>query len=336
MDSNGFETVLVTGGGGYVGSLLVPKLLEDGYSAKVIDLFWYGDDVFGSARNHPSLRVIPMDIRDVAGVRRELAGVDVVIHLACISNDPSFELDPDLGTSINREAFAPLLQSSIDQRVRRFIYASSSSVYGVKADPDVREDATPEPLTDYSRFKLECERTLLEHPHVGEMERVVLRPATVCGWAPRLRLDLTVNILTAHALVNKKIRIFGGSQLRPNINIQDMVRVYQTLLQAPRETIDGEAFNAGYQNLSVSRIAEIVKDTFGDQAIELCYEPSDDLRSYHINSDKIREKLGFVPRFTIEDAVQSLVEAFQDGKIRDPLTNPLYHNIKRMQQLKAQ
>ena len=332
---NGFKTILVTGGAGYVGSALVPELLKQGYRVKVVDLFWYGRDVFGDSDRHPQLELVELDIRDHARLTQELKGTDAVIHLACISNDPSFELDPTLGKSINYEAFAGLLQGSIDQGVRRFIYASSSSIYGVKADPDVRETAEPEPLTDYSRFKLDCERDLLAHPNVKGMARIIVRPATVCGYAPRLRLDLTVNILTIHALVNHKIRIFGGKQLRPNLNIRDMVRTYLAFLEAPPSSVDGESFNVGFQNRSVEDIAKMVRDTLADSTIELAYTPSDDNRSYHVNSEKIKRVLGFQPRFTIEDAILSIADAWKAGRIRDPFKNALYSNIKRMQELKV-
>src|SRR6185436_11414602 len=282
QNPNGFKSILVTGGGGYVGSALVPDLLKAGYHVKVVDVFWYGHDVFEEANHHPHLECIELDIRDRTRLRQVLHGVDVVIHLACISNDPSFELDPTLGKSINYDAFSGLLQGAIDQGVRRFIYASSSSIYGVKEEPDVREDAEPQPLTDYSRFKLDCERDLLAHAGANGMERVIVRPATVCGYAPRLRLDLTVNILTIHALVNHKIKIFGGKQLRPNLHVMDMVRAYQLFLNAPAEKIDREAFNVGFQNRSVEDIAKLVRQTLGDPSIELEYTPSDDNRSYHV------------------------------------------------------
>src|SRR5215831_3020276 len=165
-----FKTILVTGGAGYVGSALVPELLKNGYQVKVVDTFWYGRDVFGDANNHPKLQLIEVNIRDSAKLKEALKGVDAVIHLACISNDPSFEMDPSLGKSINYDAFSGLLQGAIDQGVKRFIYASSSSIYGVKETPDVREDAEPQPLTDYSKFKLDCERDLLAHPKLNGME----------------------------------------------------------------------------------------------------------------------------------------------------------------------
>ena len=335
QNPNGFTSILVTGGGGYVGSALVPDLLKRGYRVKVVDVFWYGHEVFADCNHHPQLERVELDIRDTARLKQALQGVDAVIHLACISNDPSFELDPALGKSINYDAFAGLLQGSIDAGVRRFIYASSSSIYGVKADPDVREDAAPEPLTDYSRFKLDCERDLLAHPNVRGMERVILRPSTVCGYAPRLRLDLTVNILTIHALVNHKIRIFGGKQLRPNLHIKDMVRAYHVFLEAPGAAIDREAFNVGFQNRSVEDIAKLVRDTLGDPTIELEYTPSDDNRSYHVNSEKVKRVLGFETRHTIEDAVRDIADAYRRGLIQAPFTNPVYSNIKRMQALAA-
>jgi nucleoside-diphosphate-sugar epimerase len=296
-------------------------------------LFWYGKDIFGDANNHPQLERIELDIRESARLKQALQGVDAVIHLACISNDPSFELDPKLGKSINYDAFAGLLQGAIDQGVRRFIYASSSSIYGVKEDPDVREDAEPQPLTDYSRFKLDCERDLLAHSQANGMERVIVRPATICGYAPRLRLDLSVNILTIHALVNHKIRIFGGKQLRPNLHIKDMVRAYQVFLEAPGAKVDREAFNVGFQNRSIEDIAKMVVKVLGDPTIELEYTPTNDNRSYHVNSEKIKRVLGFETQFTIEDAIADLADAFRRGLIKDPFTNPVYSNIKRMQQL---
>jgi nucleoside-diphosphate-sugar epimerase len=309
-----FPSVLVTGGGGYVGSALVPALLKQGHQVKVVDTFWYGVNVFADCNTHPSLTRIPKDI-----------------HLACISNDPSFELDPKLGKSINLDAFPGLLEAARSNGVKRIIYASSSSVYGVKEQPDVRESDPPDPLTDYSRFKLECEHILMEQ--AGGMTRVIVRPATVCGYAPRLRLDLTVNILTIHALVNRKIRIFGGKQMRPNLHILDMVRAYEMFLAAPAEKIDGVPFNVGFENRPVEDIAKLVKRVIGDEGIALEYVPTDDNRSYHINSDRVRQALGFVPKYTIEDAVSSIAEAYRAGKIPDAMTNPMYQNIKRMHQL---
>ena len=321
------KTVLITGGAGYVGSALVPRLLETNHTVIVYDLYMYGD-VFKNIEDKTNLIQIKADIRDKKKLVDAAKDVDSVIHLACISNDPSYELDPDLGKSINYDAFFNVLESAKQNHVRRFIYASTSSVYGIKEEKNVTEDAVCEPLTDYSKYKLECEKALLSDN--SDMKKVVLRPATVCGYAPRLRLDLVVNILTIHALVNKKIRVYGGKQLRPNINIKDRVRVYETLLEAPVEKIDGEIFNAGYQNISVEDIATIVNNTINDPSIELEHVPTDDIRSYHINSDKIKKILGFEPKYTIEEAIQTLKIAYEKGLIVDGLNNPLYHNIKLM------
>ena len=333
MRKNDLKNVFITGGAGYVGSALVPSLLSKGYNVIVYDLYIYGD-VFKDIKDNPHLVQIKGDIRDKKKLIDTTTNIDAIIHLACISNDPSYMLDPALGKSINYDAFFNLLEAVRVNDVRRFIYASTSSVYGVKKEKDVRETTPCEPITDYSKFKLECEKVLLNFGKEYDVEHVILRPATVCGYAPRLRLDLVVNILTIHALINKKIKIFGGKQLRPNINIKDMVRAYEVLLSASKEKINGEIFNVGYQNHSVEELAQIIKKTINDPDIAFEYVPTDDIRSYHINSDKIRCVLGFEPQYTIEDAVQSLVDAYKKGVIVDGLNNPLYHNIKMMKRIK--
>lgn len=322
-----FRKVAVTGGAGYVGSALVPALARRGYEVKVLDLFLYGEHVLDGV---PAAKVT-LDLRDEAGLLRELRGTDAVIHLACVSNDPSFELDPTLGKSINYDAFPGLLRASRAAGVRRFLYASSSSVYGVRPEPEVREDSPCEPLTDYSKYKLLCEQLLREFE--WDADWVVARPSTVCGYAPRMRFDLVVNILTAHALVRRAITVFGGTQLRPNIHIEDMVDAYLALLEAPREKIHRRTFNIGYDNFSVLELAEKVRACLGDPGITIATRPTDDLRSYHVNSDRIREVLGFTARHTIEEAVQGIAAAYRAGRFQDPLGNPYYHNIKRMQQL---
>jgi len=332
MPEQNLKNVLITGGAGYVGSALVPKLIEEGYNVTVFDLYLYGG-VFSPIKKNTSLTQIKGDIRDKKKLIDATKNVDAIIHLACISNDPSYMLDATLGKSINYDAFFNLIDAARINDVKRFIYASTSSVYGIKKERNVRETSICEPLTDYSKYKLECEKVLLEFGKNSDVEHIVLRPATVCGYTPRLRLDLVVNILTIHALVNKKIKIFGGQQLRPNINIHDMVRVYELLLSSPKEKINGQIFNAGYQNYSVEELAKIIKHVIGDPEIIFEYIPTDDIRSYHINSDKIREALGFKPKYTIEDGVKSIVDAYEKGLIRDGLNNPLYYNIKMMQKI---
>ena len=322
----------MTGGAGYVGSALVPRLIAAGYRVKVLDLFIYGEDVLDNAGRPDALEAIKGDIRDQALLERTLPGCDAVIHLACISNDPSFELNPELGKSINYDAFRPLVRISRESGVRRFIYASSSSVYGVKSEANVTEDLPLEPLTDYSKFKALCEEVLLEERRPG-FTTLTLRPATVCGYAPRLRLDLSVNILTNHAVNNGVITVFGGAQMRPNIHIDDVVELYIRSLDWADEAIDGKTFNAGYDNYPVMTLAEIVRSVVGRQ-VAIHTTPTDDMRSYHISSDKIRRELGFTPAHSVEDAVSNLLDAFRAGKVPNPMADIRYYNIKTMQALR--
>lgn len=326
------KTVLVTGGAGYVGSVLVPKLLAEGYKVKVLDLYIYGEDVLSEVKGNPNLEEIKGDMRDEALLKKIIPGCDAIIHLACISNDPSFELNPDLGKSINYDCFPSLVKISKDSGVKRFIYASSSSVYGVKSVENVSEDLELEPLTDYSKYKALCEEILLKERAPG-FTVLVLRPATVCGYSPRLRLDLTVNILTNHAINNKKIMVFGGEQMRPNIHIQDVCDLYIKSLKWDDKLIDGKIFNAGYENHKVKEIANIVKNVLAED-IEIITQTTDDNRSYHISSEKIKKELGFVPTHTIDQAVGDLVSAFKAGKIPNSLSDKKYFNIKTMQDIK--
>jgi nucleoside-diphosphate-sugar epimerase len=324
--------VCVPGGAGYVGAVLVPKLLAAGHTVTVLDLYLYGDDVLKPVENQPQLIQIKGDMRHPAVVEKALAGCDAVIHLACISNDPSFDLDPTLGRSINYDCFRPLVRAAKDAGVRRFIYASSSSVYGIKSAPDVHEDLALEPLTDYSKYKAMCEDVLNAERAPGFVT-VILRPATVCGYAPRLRLDLTVNILTNLAINNGRITVFGGGQLRPNIHVDDMTDLYVMLLEAPDAAVDGKVWNAGYHNLKVMDIAEKVREEIGPR-VEIVVTPTDDHRSYHVSSERIRRDLGFVARRGVENAIVDLREAFAAGRVPNAMTDDRYYNIKRMQALR--
>lgn len=329
--------ILVTGGAGYVGAVLVPRLLEKDYQVRVLDLFIFGRNGWNGFEGHPFLEEVKGDIRDQSLVRKALEGCDAVIHLACISNDPSFELNPALGRSINFEAFAPLVQLSKSAGIRRFIYASSSSVYGVSNAKEVTEDNPLAPLTDYSRYKALCEPVLLAE-RSQQFTPVVVRPATVCGYSPRQRLDLTVNILTNHAVNRGRIQVFGGDQLRPNIHIEDMVDLYLMLLKVPDEQVEGKIYNAGYENYTVRQLAEMVREVVKKEMpergeIEIVTTPTDDHRSYHISSDKIKRELGFIPKRSIQNAVRDLVQAFRLGQIPNPMTDARYYNIKTMQNL---
>jgi len=318
--------IFITGGAGYVGAVLVPNLLDNGYVVTVLDLMIYGENVLPS---HPNLNAVKGDIRDQTLLQKLLPGHDAVIHLACISNDPSFELNPDLGKSINLDAFQPLVEISKSCSVKRFIYASSSSVYGIKDEPNVHEEMVLEPLTDYSQFKADCEKILAEYQS-DDFTTVTIRPATVCGYSPRQRLDVVVNILTNLAYHKREISVFGGDQLRPNIHIADMVEAYRVLLNADKEKIAGKIFNAGYENQPVSKIAETVKNVVGED-VKLITTPSDDNRSYHISSQKIKDEIGFETTHTIQDAVEDLCAAFDKGLLPNSLEDEMYFNIKRMQ-----
>jgi len=258
-------------------------------------------------------------------------GCDAVIHLACISNDPSFELDPALGKSINYDAFLDLVDVARSSGVRRFVYASSSSVYGIKNEREVTESLALEPLTDYSKYKAMCEDVLLAKRRPGFVT-LILRPATVCGYSPRLRLDLTVNILTNHAVQNRQIKVFGGQQMRPNIHIADMAGAYLRSLEWPDERIDGKIYNVGYENYPVQEIAAMVREVVGPD-VSIVTTPTDDLRSYHVSSEKIKCELGFVAQHTLQEAIRDLVVAFRAGKVPNPMTDIRYYNIKTMQAL---
>jgi nucleoside-diphosphate-sugar epimerase len=311
--------------------VLVPQMIECGYQVRVLDLYLYGGDVLRPVAASPLLEEVKGDIRDRALLQRVMTGCDAVIHLACISNDPSFELNPGLGKSINYDAFFDLVAIAKDCGVRRFVYASSSSVYGVKAEDNVTEELPLQPLTDYSKYKALCEDVLLREQSPG-FTTVVLRPATVCGYSPRLRLDLTVNILTNYAVNAGRITVFGGAQKRPNIHIADMADVYLRVLDAPDAQIAGKTFNAGYENHTVGQLAEMIRSVVG-RSTEIAVRPTDDNRSYHISSEKIRRELGFAPAHTIEAAVRGLVAQFAAGRIPHPMTDIRYYNIKTMQAL---
>jgi nucleoside-diphosphate-sugar epimerase len=323
------RTVLVTGGAGYVGSVLAPKLLAAGHKVRVLDTYYFGEHVLDAVKGHPNLTQIRGDMRERAVVERAVAGCDAVIHLACISNDPSFELDPSLGRSVNYDCFPLLVKASKAAGVNRFVYASSSSVYGIKEEENVTEELPLQPLTDYSKYKALCEDVLHAEREKG-FTTLILRPATVCGYSPRLRLDLSVNILTNLAYHKRQITVFGGEQRRPNLHIQDMTDLYVKSLEWPSAKIDGKVYNAGWENLKIREIAELAKAEVGED-VTIVTSPTNDLRSYHISSEKIHRELGWAPRYTIQDAIRELVTAFKAGKVPNSLTDPQWFNIKTMQ-----
>lgn len=331
-----FEKVLITGGAGYVGHVLTPRLLAAGHKVTVYDLLFFG----ARLPNHPNLRVIKGDIRDTEKFAAAVAGHDAVLHLACISNDASFELDENLSKTINYDCFEPLVLACKNAGVKRFVYCSSSSVYGVSDSPNVTEEHPLVPLTLYNKYKGLCEPLLWKY-NSDDFTTVVIRPATICGYSPRTRLDLSVNILTNHAVNKGTITVFGGAQMRPNLHVEDMVDAYQLMLAAPHEKIHREIFNIGFQNHSIANIATIAKQVVEDELpgrepIKIVTTPSDDNRSYHVNSDKIHRMLGFRPKRTIQDAVRDLTRAFDNHLLPNSFDNDWYYNVRTMKKLGAQ
>ena len=330
-----FSNVLVTGGAGYVGHVLTPRLLALGYRVTVYDTLWYG----ARLPNSPNLRVIKGDIRDTAELAEALKGQDAVLHLACISNDASFELDEKLSETVNFDCFEPMVVAAKQAGVRRFVYCSSSSVYGVSDSPNVTEEHPLIPLTLYNKFKGMCEPLLWKHKS-DDFTCTVIRPATLCGYSPRTRLDLSVNILTNHAVNKGKITVFGGAQMRPNLHIEDMVDAYVMMLEAPHEKIHGEIFNVAFQNHSIAEIAKIVKRIVEQEMpelgnIEIVTTPSNDNRSYHVNSDKVRRVLGFEPKRNLEDAVRDLARAFRNHLMPASFDDDWYYNVRTMKKIGA-
>jgi nucleoside-diphosphate-sugar epimerase len=322
------KKIFITGGAGYVGSVLAPYLIKKNYEVTVFDLMLYGETLI----KNKNLRIIKGDIRNTKLLKEAIKGHDTVIHLACISNDPSFELNPTLGKEINLDAFTPLVETSKNLGVKKFIYASSSSVYGIKEEKNVDESMSLEPLTDYSKFKADCEKILLKY-NSNNFVVSILRPATVCGYSPRQRLDLVVNILTNLAYHTREITVFGGDQLRPNIHIQDMVRAYELFIETNDKNINGKIFNIGFENSTVNDLALNVKKIIGSDVI-IKNLPTNDNRSYHISSKKIENELGFKTKFNILNAIEDLKNAFDNKLLLNCLKNEDYFNIKKMQSIK--
>ena len=320
--------------------MLAPKLLDAGFAVTVLDWYLFGNDALQHVAADPALKQVKGDIRDTDLLQHELADCHAVIHLACIANDPCFDLNPALSKAVNFDAFEPLVRISREAGVQRFVYASTSSVYGVSDAPQVTEDHPLLPITDYNKFKGLCE-PILRDAETDKFIGTVIRPATVCGYSPRQRLDLTVNILTAHAVEKGVITVFGGEQYRPNVHIEDITDLYVRLLQAPADQVAGRTWNAGWENHTVAEIAqqvaEIVREMVpGREDMRIVTTPSEDIRSYRITSQRIIDELGFHPRRTIRDAVVDLVQAFQAGLLPDALTDDRYYNIRTMRAVEDQ
>ena len=331
------KKIFITGGAGYVGSCLVPELLKKGYSITVYDILYYTDS-FLPLKNS-NLTVIKGDVRNTTKVLESCRDHDVFLHLACISNDTSFALNEKLSTSINLDAFEPMVEAAKNAGIKRFIYASSSSVYGISEEKNVTEDHPLVPLTLYNKYKGLCEPILFKYTDEN-FEGVIFRPATVCGFAPRQRLDLSVNILTNFAVNKGMIKVFGGNQLRPNLHVMDYSDAVQVLIESDTKKIQNQIFNIGYQNMSIDEISKLVKNVVEKEypnkdQINIVKSSSDDNRSYHINSEKIKKVLGFEPKKSIEMAIKDLCDAFKQKKIINSFENDLYFNVSRLKNIKA-
>jgi nucleoside-diphosphate-sugar epimerase len=327
------KRILITGGAGYIGSVLTGKLLSRGFEVVILDTFFYTDIGISAHLQHPLLRVVKGDIRDLAALQASVSGVDAVIHLAALANDPSAELDPELTRQINLDSYPVLLNEALAAGAQRFINLSSIGVYGINYSNGVTEDDPVNPLTEYARCKAASE-LLVQQYNSNNFTTVSLRCGTVCGWSPRMRLDLSTNTLAAYAICNKKLTVWGGDQRRPQIHLEDVTDFIINLLSLAPEKIGGRIFNAAGHNTTVREIAETIKDVMNGE-LELNDGPArSDERSYQVNSDRIEKELGFKLSRTIKDAVVSIMQAHKNGLWSDP-DDALYHNIKRMKSMRT-
>lgn len=308
--------ILLTGGCGYIGTVLTQKLLESGKQVTVVDIMWFGNYL----PIHKNLKVIKEDIRSIDNVPMD--GVDVIIHLANIANDPCGELNAKLSWEVNALTTMRLIEKAIKYNVKQFIYASSGSVYGVKEELEVTENLSLLPISDYNKTKMISERVILSYKDSILVQ--CIRPATVCGYSPRMRLDLSVNMLTMQALTKGKITVFGGEQVRPNIHIKDMIAVYLHFLELGEK--NPGIYNAGFENLSIMGIAKKVTEFV---PADVLVTESDDPRSYRLNSDKLIST-GFKPKHGVVDGIQEVIEAFRSGKLKD---EDNCYNVRTMKKL---
>jgi nucleoside-diphosphate-sugar epimerase len=311
--------ILITGGCGFVGTVLTEQLLHDGHQITVVDTQWFGNHL----KPHPKLMVLKQDSRDVDSI--PLKGVEAIIHLANIANDPGVEMNPTLSWEVNVLASQQLADRAVRAGVKQFIFASSGSVYGVKDDPQVTEDLELVPISAYNKTKMVAERVLLSYADVMQIH--CIRPATVCGYSPRMRLDVSVNMLTMQALKNGKMTVFGGDQTRPNIHIDDMVRVYQHFLAKPE--LPSGCYNAGFENISIFDIAQKVAAIMPS---EIVMSASNDPRSYRQNSDKLLAT-GFVQEASVAKAIDDVTSKFKSGELVD---NDQCYTVRWMKHLNLQ
>ena len=306
--------ILITGGCGYKGHVLIPKLLLRDYEIIAFDLQWFGNYLVP----HKNLSVIKGDVRNIESI--PLDGVDCIIHLSSIANDPCGDLNPQLTWEVSALATMQLADKAKRVGIKRFIYASSGSVYGVKEELQVTEELDLKPISEYNKTKMIGERVLLSYQDCMTIQ--IVRPATVCGYSPRMRLDLAVNLITTQALSKNKITVFGGDQVRPNIHIDDITDLYLHLIDHPEIT---GIYNAGFENIS---ILDIAKRVIQYVPAEITVTPSNDPRSYRINSDKLLAT-GFKPKKTVNDAICEMIEKYRAGELKD---ENLFYNLKWMEE----
>ena len=330
------KKLLITGGSGYVGSRLIEKLLKE----TNLEIVNYDISLFGDKHlpKHPRFRYYKDDITKPENFKKVLLdnNIDSVLHLACISNDPTYELDSELSKKINYDCFEDLVVASKQSNVKKFIYASTCSVYGISDSPNVTETNELKPITDYNKYKALCEPILQKYLD-NDFNGIIIRPATVCGFSEKMRFDLTVNILTNYAYNKGYIRVFGGEQSRPNLHIDDMCELYKTLTLNDINKYNGEIFNVGTENLKIIEVAEKVKSVMKKKLnrdnIEIRIEESADIRSYMINSDKIKKILGFKFKKTVDNAIEDLCDGFENGTIIDSFSDQ-WSNIKVLTNMK--
>lgn len=322
------KKILVTGGAGYVGSVLCPKLLKKGYQVRVLDLLIYDPHSLDTCKQHPEFELIKGDIRNKTAVKKALKNIDCLIHLAAISNDPTCAIDENITKSVNYNAIKLLLEVAKKQNVQRFINASSSSVYGINEKKDVTEETPCHPLSLYGKYKFESEKLINQ---AGDKNFIVvnIRPATICGYSPHQRFDLTVNLLTCQALTKGVVTVHGGQQRRPNVTIQDITDLYLKLIDEEKTLIRGQTFNFGFENMKIIDIAKLIQKTLSPRKIEISIKPVFDERDYHISSKKIMQRLKIKPKYTVKNAVLELTNAFDKGFFSNP-EDDKYYNIRKM------
>lgn len=323
--------ILITGGAGYVGSLLVPALLKEGHQVTVVDWAIYGKNWKIDKKYLDHFHFFCEDIRNSEVVEKIVREKDIVIHLAAMSNDATSELNSKLTDSINVTASKNLIDICTKYNVKKFIFASSASVYGVKNEHKVTEDLSLNPITAYAESKVVIERYLLETYNRCGLNYTILRPATIFGYSDRLRLDLSVNILTYQASILKKIQIFGGNQSRPNVHIKDMVRAYQTIISEDFSKTNCETYNISKENLTINEIANSIINILENNT-KILYRDVVDLRSYRLCSSKIEESLGFQCIHSLEEGIIELNNYFSLNKKND-FTQNKYRNIDMVKNL---